>query len=125
MPGGPRSTGTGMGTRTGAGSRNAGIPSPPRQHILNITKSQHSMGLSQSHMPSHCPGSNFRFCFYSFRGAFFFGGGASDSPSDADITTSASAAVSEDSKPKLGTAAGLGPSNPARTYSRNASHPTE
>ena len=48
MPGGPRSTGMGIGTSDGCGSRNAGIPTPPLQHILNMTKSQHSIGLSQS-----------------------------------------------------------------------------
>ena len=48
MPGGPLSTGMGIGTSDGWGSRNAGIPTPPLQHILNITKSQHSIGLSQS-----------------------------------------------------------------------------
>ena len=60
-----------MGTSDGWGSRNAGMPTPPRQHILNMTKSQHSIGESQSHIPSHCPGNNFRFCFFSLaRGAF-------------------------------------------------------
>merc|ERR1719163_2486320 len=52
-------------------------------------------------MPSHCPGSSLRFCFFCLEGAFFLEGGSSeDSPSDeADISTSASCASCDASSP--------------------------
>ena len=42
-----------MGTRLGW---KAGMPTPPLQHILKRTKSQHCIGESQSHMFSQVPG---------------------------------------------------------------------
>merc|ERR1719506_98222 len=107
--------------------RKAGMPTPPRQHILNMTKSQHSMGDSQSHMFSHEPGRSLAFGFLSF-----FLGLSSEafSPEDSMRCASASKAsaiwtvadAKEGSK-NDGTAAGV--SRPAMTYSRKASQPTE